>query len=663
MPAPPSSAPDAASSSLAGAMAEAARLHRAGRLTEAIALYRQVIKAAPSLAEAHNNLAAALNAAGQPLQAVASYRRAVRLRPGYGIAKSNLGALLVTLGRTDEGLEILADACLAGGTQTGTGGAQAARDRLLATLATLAPQRAGPHLRRALERLAPDPEFDPQYLASPGAALLRGEPPVAKVLQRLAADSDAVLSAKMLPRGLYEALAAPLPLALLSDALIADAEIEALLVALRRLWLAQACGVADGAAPPLALLGAVALQATAVEWVWPESASERVQVDRLAAQLVDRGANAVIDGALLALALYRPLETLPETQKAALCASSGTLAVGPARDLIERHLAEPRVEAALAATLPRLVEVTDATSRRVQAQYEENAYPRWRRLIRRPARPLVDALRERLPGAPLALPLAEAPRVLVAGCGTGRHALTTATRHSGAQVLAIDLSRAALGFAARQARALGIANVEFAQADIVGLAALEQRFDLIECSGTLHHMADPEAGWRVLRGLLAPRGIMRIGLYSERGRADVVAMRERIASEGWQPTAEGIRAARAAWLRPPAGSAVSPLTRSADFFSMSGCRDMLFHVQEVRFDLPRIARALAALDLVFLGFELPGESIRRAFVKEFPAPGAVRDLAAWDQFEARNPTAFAAMYQFWCQAGQVSGHAAPCGRE
>ncbi len=41
-------------------------------------------------------------------------------------------------------------------------------------------------------------------------------------------------------------------------------------------------------------------------------------------------------------------------------------------------------------------------------------------------------------------------------------------------------------------------------------------------------MADPEAGWRVLRGLLARRGLMRIGLYSERGRADVVALQELI---------------------------------------------------------------------------------------------------------------------------------------
>jgi len=385
MPAAPPTGPNAPS--LAGAMVQAERLHRAGRLSEAIALYRRVIKAAPKAAEVHNNLAAALNTAGRPQEALASYRRAVKLRPGYAIAQSNLGALLVGLGKTDEGLENLAGAYLHGGKQAGGGGGPAARDRLLASLAPLAPAHPGPRLRRALERLAADPEVDPQRLAHPGGALLRSQPSVAKLLGHLAADGPAALFAGTLPRGLYEALATPLSLVLLSDALIADAGIEALLVALRRLWLAQACGAADGAPPSLGLLAAVALQAAAGEWVWPKSAPERDQVDLLAGRLAARGGNATLDETLLAYALYRPLATLPEAQAVALRELGRTLPAGPARDLLARHLTEPREEAALAAALPRLTEVADVTSRQVQAQYEENAYPRWRRLTRRPARP------------------------------------------------------------------------------------------------------------------------------------------------------------------------------------------------------------------------------------------------------------------------------------
>ncbi|MCH7630646.1 MAG: tetratricopeptide repeat protein [Proteobacteria bacterium] len=140
MPAAPSAGSPAPS--LAGAMTRAAQLHRAGRLAEAITVYRRVIKAAPKTAQAHNNLAAALSAAGRPREALASYRRAVRLRPGYAIAQSNLGALLVGLGKTEEGLEHLAGAYLHGDNQAEGGGGPVARDRLLANLAPLAPPGA-----------------------------------------------------------------------------------------------------------------------------------------------------------------------------------------------------------------------------------------------------------------------------------------------------------------------------------------------------------------------------------------------------------------------------------------------------------------------------------------------------------------------------------------
>ena len=44
-----------------------------------------------------------------------------------------------------------------------------------------------------------------------------------------------------------------------------------------------------------------------------------------------------------------------------------------------------------------------------------------------------------------------------------------------------------------------------------------------EIAQLLDHMADPLEGWRVLASLLKPGGRMRIGLYSERARAPVIA--------------------------------------------------------------------------------------------------------------------------------------------
>jgi SAM-dependent methyltransferase len=239
--------------------------------------------------------------------------------------------------------------------------------------------------------------------------------------------------------------------------------------------------------------------------------------------------------------------------------------------------------------------------------------------------------------------------VLVAGCGTGAHAVKVASRYAGARVLAVDLSRASLAYAQRQAGALGLDGIRFAQADILGLGSLEDRFDLIECSGVLHHLADPEAGWQVLTGLLAPGGLMKIGLYSRAGRHAIDAARALVAERGWPPTLQGMRAARAAIRALPADHPAAPVADELDFCAASSCRDLLFHVQEVAFTLDRVATALAALDLDFLGFELFDPNLRTAFQARFPEPDALRDLAAWAAFEADNPDAFRTMYQFWCR--------------
>ena len=53
----------------------------------------------------------------------------------------------------------------------------------------------------------------------------------------------------------------------------------------------------------------------------------------------------------------------------------------------------------------------------------------------------------------------------------------------------------------------------------------DERFDLVESSGVLHHMEDPQEGWRILTGLVKPGGLMKIALYSEIARQDVVAAR------------------------------------------------------------------------------------------------------------------------------------------
>src|SRR5205085_8938522 len=122
----------------------------------------------------------------------------------------------------------------------------------------------------------------------------------------------------------------------------------------------------------------------------------------------------------------------------------------------------------------------------------------------------------------------------------------------------------------------------------------DERFDLVECSGVLHHMADPLAGWRVLLSLLRPRGFMKLGLYSEVGRTSIVAAREIV--KGLE-----VREARERIFSLPPEHPARKVAGLRDFYSASGARDLILHVQEHRFTIPHLAKAMVALEVDLLG--------------------------------------------------------------
>ena len=416
-----------------------------------------------------------------------------------------------------------------------------------------------------------------------------------------------------------EVLSEPLLLRLMQDTVVRDARLESVVAGARRAAL-------NGASPPLDVLLAVAHQCFNTEYVLDESEAESWQIERLKSALdapTDQRAYALYAG-------YRSLGTLGRA-----AAIAEELADTPLAPLARRQIVEPAEELRLTAGIPRLTAPAGPVSKAVQAQYEANPYPRWMRVQTVHA---VDSLEDR-----------PAPsRILIAGCGTGQHAVTTARRFPNSRVLAIDLSLASLAYAKRKTLELGVPNIEYAQADILALDTLGERFGLVEASGVLHHMAEPFAGWRTLARLVEPGGFMRIGLYSERGRRHVVRARALIAEHGLQPTPEGIRRCRALIRARSDDELLGRFARSEDFYSMSGCRDLLFHVQEHRFELPQIEDMIARLGLAFLGFEFPDSGITASrYRARFPDDAAMRRLDNWHRFEQDYPDSFARMYQFW----------------
>ena len=199
----------------------------------------------------------------------------------------------------------------------------------------------------------------------------------------------------------------------------------------------------------------------------------------------------------------------------------------------------------------------------------------------------------------------------------------------------------------RRTRELGHDDIAFEQGDILELGPTEPPFDVIESGGVLHHLADPMAGWRRLTELLVPGGFMKIALYSEIARRPVAAARDLIAQRGHAATPEGIRRARAELLALGPEQVARRVTASLDFFALSPCRDLLFHVAEQGFTLPRVVAAVASLELEFLGFEALSPGTLACYRRRFPEDAQATDLTLWHRFEEENPDTFVAMYQFW----------------
>ncbi len=349
----------------------------------------------------------------------------------------------------------------------------------------------------------------------------------------------------------------------------------------------------------------------------------------------------------VAVAAYFPLCSLPNAGQLL-----ERLWPKPVTDLLLQQVREPAEELQERISIPRLTDIEDDVSVMVQNQYEENPYPRW--VKTEPAGKAVrldQAIHRLFPMSPLQpLGKCSAPDILIAGCGTGQHPIGTAQLFPKARVLAIDLSLASLSYAKRKTRELDLTSIEYAQADLLKLGLLGRSFDLVESIGVLHHLADPLAGWRVLLSLLRPGGVMKLGFYSELARRHIVRIRALIAERGYGSSAGEIRRCRQDLMALDENGDFGRALKTGDFFSISGCRDMLFHVQEKRMTLTSIEAFIRTNGLTFLGFEIKDEYLR-AYKRRFPDDRAARNLGQWHVFENENPDTFFGMYQFWIQKG------------
>jgi len=236
--------------------------------------------------------------------------------------------------------------------------------------------------------------------------------------------------------------------------------------------------------------------------------------------------------------------------------------------------------------------------------------------------------------------------ILIAGCGTGIQILE-ASRYSNCEITAIDLSNSSISYAKRKVDEYGMKNINFIEMDLLELTSLNQKFDLIECSGVLHHMNEPRKGLSNLFDVLEPEGFLKLGLYSKYARAEILKARKLIKEKDIKPNIDGIRNFRNDLLNGEIKE-VNEISNWSDFYSTSMCRDLCFHSHENCYSLIEIKKMLKVSNLEFLGFTLSKE-IKDKYQSDNKDIDSLKDLELWDKFEKLNPNSFREMYQFWAR--------------
>jgi len=619
--------------------------HARGDFQAAHEHLREAVSLAPEDAGHHQNLALVWMSRGDFREALAELSRVLELEPDNVPAAELRAEALTSLGEFEHALALYQE--LIGNNPQDS----ALQGRLVNLLAQMPMRGRNPAVDQAVARLLESPNVEPTLLAVPIARLVMARhgmnrnvtlPPIDGM-----ADDELLISAL---RTLY----------------FTEPGIERTLTGLRRRMFTECVELGRIPREWRDLAGAMAVHNLRNESAYAIGSEEAEAVDRLAEKLAARLAAGGERASPEALAAMVTLIGLYRSPAALDCAEPlSELAGGewpePASELVRLAFDEPRREREAAASVPALAEIQGETSAAVRAMYEDNPYPRWDRLGPVVPGTVAERLARQLPSyRPTATCRDGALNVLIAGCGTGRHALRAAAEYTNAHVTAIDISLRSLGYAARRAQELELDNVEFLQADLFDLPGMERRFAVVESIGTLETLDDPEAGWRVLAEMTDPGGVLYIGSYSEVARRSVIAARKRIRELGLGGTPDDMREFRRRVLDGELGADGRMLLRCGDFYSLSGCRDLLFHVSEKRFRIRELAAIWERLGLRFLGFHPVRPELREAFQRRYPEDPYGRKLANWMDFEENDPDSFCrlmnlSMLYYWLEKGEAAG--------
>jgi SAM-dependent methyltransferase len=189
--------------------------------------------------------------------------------------------------------------------------------------------------------------------------------------------------------------------------------------------------------------------------------------------------------------------------------------------------------------------------------------------------------------------------ILVAGCGT-LQAAYAAYMSPDDEVVGIDLSDASLAHERYLKERHGLANLNLFRGNLLEVGELDRQFDVILCTGVLHHMKDPAAGLSALRNALAPDGVMVLMLYGQTVRTGVYMLQDAFRRMGIEQTPEGVACVRRIIAELPSRHYARDYIRAApELENDSAIVDTFLHPQDRAYTVPQLLELVEGCGLTF----------------------------------------------------------------
>ncbi|MEY4592162.1 MAG: hypothetical protein RIR18_1057 [Pseudomonadota bacterium] len=198
-------------------------------------------------------------------------------------------------------------------------------------------------------------------------------------------------------------------------------------------------------------------------------------------------------------------------------------------------------------------------------------------------------------------------KILVAGCGTNQAAYY-AYRNPTARVVGIDLSETSLAHEKYLKEKHGLKNLHLMRGSLLDVSVLDERFDLVFCTGVLHHLSDPSLGLNALKAVLKPDGLMGIMLYGKSLRSGVYVMQEAFQNLGLKQSAEDVSLVRATLDLLPANHTVQPYLEVAhDLKDDAGVVDTFLHPVDRAYSVSEVLDFVRANGLEYVRWSQPAK--------------------------------------------------------